>query len=92
RVYAGYLGAFWYTTDRKSNTRGFEWHYTDFINPLKPDNEPNYPYCDSYITVFKFNDKPYLVEHNAPLKDKEITVMRKFVINEHSRLCKDTKH
>lgn len=75
-----------YFTDRNTNRKAMSWSGLDFKNFSKSDNLVNQPYDEAYISVFRFDDTPYFVEHNELLTEDEIGQMVEIVAEGLSKM------
>lgn len=64
-----------YFTDRNTNRKAMSWSGLDFKCFSEAENLVNQPYDEAYISVFRFDDTPYFVEHNELLTVDEIGQM-----------------
>lgn len=64
-----------YFTDRNTNRSVMSWSSDDFKNFAESQNPMNQHYDEAYISVLRFGDSPYFVEHNDPLEIEEIGQM-----------------
>ena len=67
----GYGGWMMYFTERKTNRKSMSWSGMDFKNFETCNEKINLPYDESYISVFKFNNETYFIEHNEMLNEEE---------------------
>jgi len=64
-----------YFTDRNTNRKAMSWSGLDFKCFSEAENLVNQSYDEAYISVFRFDDTPYFVEHNELLTGDEIGQM-----------------
>ena len=68
-----------YFTDRKTNREQMSWSSGDFQNFEKNTKKYNIKYDKAYISVFKFLDETFFIEHNELLSEDEINSILSFV-------------
>ena len=79
-------GLLMYFTDRKTNRKETHWSSLDFSNFSKSDKLYNQAYGEAYISVFKFKDGSYFIEHNDFLVNEEIKQIDEYVKKNFKRL------
>lgn len=79
-------GMLMYFTDRKTNRKETHWSSLDFSNFSKSDKLYNQAYGEAYISVFKFKDGSYFIEHNDFLVNEEIKQIDEYVKKNFKRL------
>lgn len=73
-------GLIMYFTDRNTNRKAMSWSGLDFKKFSEAENPMNQPYDEAFISVFRFDDTPYFVEHNEFLTADEIGQMIETVV------------
>lgn len=63
----------WYYTDRNSNRKSRARSSITLSNFCNAENKTNQLYDEVFISVFSFDDDVYLLEHNEPLDDTDVT-------------------
>lgn len=61
-----------YFTDRKSNRQSWAYSSQDFLNFAKAPTPLNQAYGKAFISVFRFQNEVYSLEHNTPLTDNDV--------------------
>ena len=79
-----------YFTDRNTNRSVMSWSSDDFKNFAESQTPINQHYDEAYISVLRFGDTPYFVEHNDPLEIEEIGQMVGTVAGALSKMTIDT--
>lgn len=79
-----------YFTDRNTNRTVMSWSGSNFKNFADSENLINQPYDEAYISVLRFGDSTYFVEHNDPLNEEEIGKMVGTVAGALSQMNTDT--
>ena len=74
KIYSSH-GLSMYFTDRNTNRKAMSWSGLDFKCFSEAENLVNQSYDEAYISVFRFDDTPYFVEHNDLLTGDEIGQM-----------------
>lgn len=64
-------GLMMFFTDRKTNRKVMSWSGLDFKKFEESSQKINLPYDEVYISVFKFNNEPYFIEHNETIDEEE---------------------
>lgn len=64
-------GLMMYFTDRKTNRKEMSWSGMDFKNFEASDEKINLPYDEVYISVFRFKEETYFIEHNETIGEDE---------------------
>ena len=62
------------------------WSGLDFKIFSEMENAINLPYDEAFISVFRFDDTPYFVEHNEVLDTEEIGEIVGFVAGALSKM------
>lgn len=62
------------------------WSGLDFMKFSEAENPMNQPYDEAYISVFRFDNTPYFVEHNEFLTADEIGQMIETVVGALSKM------
>lgn len=65
-----------YTTNRKTNRKKQQWKGSDFAHFSKSENPLNQKYDEALISVVKLNGEDYYLEHNEPLSNEEIEILK----------------
>ncbi len=68
-----------YFTDRKTNRSKTSWNSGDFLNFQNAQDKINQQYDEAFISVFKFKEEYYCVEHNEFLENEDIAKIVGFV-------------
>lgn len=85
KVYSN-RGLSMYFTDRNTKRTVMSWSGSDFKNFSEKENAINLPYDEAFISVFRFYDTPYFVEHNEILDTEEIGRVVGFVAGALSKM------
>lgn len=85
KIYCG-NGLIMYTTDRKSNRKQMSWSGADFMRFSKANNPINQPYDEAFISIFRFLDRQYFIEHNETLNAEEVEKIKQTVVSELSKI------
>ena len=72
-------GLMMYFTDRNTNRTKMSWDSRDFKNFQNAQEKINQQYDEVFISVFKFKDEYYCVEHNELLENEDIAKIVGFV-------------
>lgn len=72
-------GLMMYFTDRKTNRSKTSWNSGDFLNFQNAQDKINQQYDEAFISVFKFKEEYYCVEHNEFLENEDIAKIVGFV-------------
>lgn len=78
KVYC-YNGMLMYHTDKKTNRTAHSWSGVDFKKFCESDSSMNQRYDEVYISVFRFEDEDFFVEHNELLNKDDIGKIVGFV-------------
>lgn len=76
-----YQGILMYFTDRNTNRKELSWSGKDFLGFSSSDHPVNQVYNDVFLSVFRFEETPYYVEHNELLTSDEVDQMVEYVMS-----------
>lgn len=68
-------GLLMYFTNRNTNRKARSFSGLQFKSFAESDSLVNQPFDEAFITVLRFEDTPYFVEHNELLETEEIGKM-----------------
>jgi hypothetical protein len=72
-------GLMTYFTDRNTNRTKMSWNSMDFRNFQNAQDKINQKYDEAFISVFKFKDEYYYIEHNELLNNEDVAKIVGFV-------------
>ena len=65
----------WYYTDRHSNRKSCSWSSVSLSSFLKAENKINQVFEEVYVSAYWFDDDGYLLEHNLPLDETDMSLI-----------------
>lgn len=81
KVYCG-NGLLQYYTDRNTKRVKLSWSSEDFKRFLNSKKLINQVYDEAYISVLKFDNELYFIEHNEKIEQTEIKAINDFILKE----------